>query len=158
MLTLYGHCFGAIVAFETAMRLEAVGTRVTALWTGSSLAPARQYLAPRVAYKQDDDFLADLSAFAPAVPTPLIPFVLPTLRADIRALESYRATPGRLGAEIGTLHATNDQLVPLSEATRWQTCTTGAFQLVEVEAGHFLLPEARDIIIRCVTDAHDGRN
>ncbi len=146
-LILYGHCFGAVVAFEAGLLLERRGISIEALWVGSSLSPARQHLAPRVCYKSDTEFVSDLAEFAPPIPPALIPLLLPTLRSDVNALERYRVTPGRLRASVGVVHSEGDKLVPPAEAIRWNECTSGSFSHTGMDVPHFLFPVARMAVL-----------
>jgi surfactin synthase thioesterase subunit len=66
----------------------------------------------------------------------LLDLLLPSLRADIEMLETYRYSPER-PLDCGGLL---DRMVPQILLHAWRARTTNAFQLHMVSAGHFCLP------------------
>jgi hypothetical protein len=70
------------------------------------------------------------------------------LRADYRAIETYRADPGRrLRCPVTVLAGTDDATTTPAEAQAWAGHTTGPFELRRFTGGHFfLVPRAAEVI------------
>src|SRR5215469_880038 len=145
---LYGHSLGAILAFETVRELRRQGAAEPEHLLASA-CPAPQL--PRndapMRHLDREDFLRKIQnryGEFPAVvrgDSELLDLLLPSLRADIEMLETYRYSPERpldcpITAYGGILDRTAPQI--LLHARRAQT--TNAFQPHMVSAGHFCLP------------------
>jgi surfactin synthase thioesterase subunit len=161
-LALFGHSMGAAVAFEVAIRLQALGTPARRLYASGRRAPSiagdsavhrlgdRELVeAIRVLDGTTPDLLADEE---------LVRLVLPAVRADYRAIETYRSAPGRaVDCPITALAGTDDHRVPLAHVHRWRRHTTGDFEVREFPGGHFYLvsnPEPVLETLRGVGDDH----
>ena len=141
-LILFGHSFGALLAFEVARQLSA--DRVQHLFVAACAAPhlPRQHKP-----------LADLP------PEALLPSVreryggqdvlclgegewlftaIPRLRADLRLAEAYHRAPGPpLTCPITALGGMEDHAVPPFVLTGWREQTQGLFRQVQFPGGHF---------------------
>ncbi len=144
---LLGHSFGGIVAFETAAQLESAGTAVQTLWVSSVAPPGEQ---PHGTTHQVDD--ADLWRAAVSLggidasvvaDDDLAALLLPALRADIKAHETYAVgndqTP--ISAPIHAVLGNRDRMVSAGEMAGWERLTGGRFQLTVRAGGHFHLHE-----------------
>ncbi|MEV3859889.1 alpha/beta fold hydrolase [Streptomyces sp. NPDC050095] len=142
---LFGHSMGALVAFETAMRLA----------RDELPAPQRLFLSGRsgpavrdkVRYDLFDDAailndVADLGGTdRDLLDDPEIQeMVLPALRGDYRAFGSYRWGGGEpLAVPMTVLVGDDDPMVTLTAAESWREHTTGDFDLRVFPGGHFYL-------------------
>ncbi|MEW1691792.1 thioesterase II family protein [Streptomyces sp. NPDC091265] len=143
-LTLFGHSMGATLAFEVARRLEASGTPPRTLFASGRRAPSR--VREETVHLADDDRLiadiAQLSGTDSAVlgDPEILRMILPAIRSDYKAAETYRFRPGPpLGLDVVTLVGDDDQQVTVEEAASWRTHTTASFELKVFPGGHFYL-------------------
>jgi surfactin synthase thioesterase subunit len=142
---LFGHSFGAHVAFETARSLTSRGWAPHQLVLSGAAAPHLPRVRAVVAGLSDDDLLARLCQLIdydhPALHhVELRQLLVPTLRADLHAQDDYR--PGidpRLDIPITVLHGTDDTMVRTEQAHAWAELTAGAFEFVPMAGGHMWL-------------------
>ncbi|MFF4606473.1 thioesterase II family protein [Streptomyces sp. NPDC001339] len=140
----FGHSMGAMVAFEVARRLEADGGELTHLFASGRRAPSR-YRAESVHRRDDDGIVAELKLLSGTDASllgdeELLRMILPAIRSDYTAVETYRCDPGAaIKAPITALTGDNDPRTTLEEAEDWRAHTTGAFDLRVYPGGHFFL-------------------
>jgi pyochelin biosynthesis protein PchC len=144
-LALFGHSMGAVLGYEVALRLQDDGAPpLLRLFASGRRAPSR-YRTEAV-HRLDDDMLVahvcslggvERAVFAdPEVQAMLIP----VLRADYTAAETYRHEPGRsLTCPITVLVGDADPLVTLDEALTWKEHTQDSTDLKSYPGGHFYL-------------------
>ncbi|MEU8976254.1 thioesterase II family protein [Streptomyces monashensis] len=143
-LTLFGHSMGASLGFEVALRLEQAGTTVRHLFASGRRAPST-VRDERVHLRDDDGLIADVKQLSGTDEQVLgdeeiVRMILPAIRADYRAAETYRYTPGPpLTCPITVLTGDADPHVTDAEARAWQRHTTGPFELKVFTGGHFYL-------------------
>ncbi|SEF27277.1 Surfactin synthase thioesterase subunit [Amycolatopsis pretoriensis] len=144
-VVFFGHSMGASLAFEVARRL---GSRVRGLVVSARRAPS----APRAAWVHelgDDALLADVRRLGGTdtrvLEHPrLARMVLPVLRNDYRAAETYHRRPGPdVSCPILALVGDRDPKVPEAEARRWAAHTSGEFELKTFAGGHFYVDDHR---------------
>jgi surfactin synthase thioesterase subunit len=146
----FGHSMGAVLAAELARALEARGGPLP----GQLLVSARR--PPHLPGTElplralpDATFLAEIQRRYGGIPAEilaqpeLLELLLPTLRADIAALELHR--PARrepLPCPITAFGGADDALTPHAHLEAWRDETRSAFRLRVFPGGHFYL-EAR---------------
>ena len=98
---IFGHSMGALVAFELTRALEARGARAPSrLFVSARRAPDEPDPKPPVHALPESQFLDELQERYGAIPDAvrnepeLLALMLPVLRADIRAVETYAPLPG----------------------------------------------------------------
>ncbi|MFE4690182.1 thioesterase II family protein [Streptomyces sp. NPDC056749] len=141
----FGHSMGAVVAYETARLLEsATGAGPSALFASGRRAPSTSR-DERLHLSDDRTLLAEVARQGGTPPAllsdpDLVAMILPSLRADYRAVERYGHLPGaRITAPVTVLVGTEDPKVTSREARAWQDHTDGTTEVLEFSGGHFFL-------------------
>ncbi|MGV9455992.1 thioesterase II family protein [Streptomyces sp. NPDC003635] len=145
-VVLFGHSMGAVLAYEIALRLEeSGGGELLGLIASGRRAPHR-FREETVHLRDDDGIIAEIRELSGTEPgilddEELVRMVLPALRADYRAVETYRVTPGAapLSVPVTVLTGESDSRVPLADARAWEELTTGTFRFRSFPGGHFYL-------------------
>lgn len=154
----YGHSLGALIAFEVAREMQRcretgpVHLFVSALRSPSLPNPNRPLHA-----LPDSTFVSEIEQLYGGIPGPvkqhkeLMQILLPTLRADVRLLESYVFLPGqRLGCPISAFGGLEDRTVSRGELALWQEQTRSCFALRMLPGDHFFLRSAHDRLLQAI--------
>jgi surfactin synthase thioesterase subunit len=143
-LVFFGHSLGALLAFEVTRRLEAGGTKVRHLIASGRMAPSR-HRDDRVHERGDEGLLAEMRSLSGTdqkvlADPELLRMILPALRGDYRAAETYRQSPdAAVDCPITVLVGDTDPKVDAAEAADWSRHTRGGFELRTFPGGHFYL-------------------
>jgi surfactin synthase thioesterase subunit len=142
-ILLYGHCSGAVVAYEAALRLP-VG-RLVALVVSANESPDR-VPAAGVWRLPAEAFLARVAAdgYLPAellADREMTELLEPALRADYRLLEEHPPSSRPLTVPVHAVVGADDLTVRSEDVAAWAHYTTAAFRLRTVPGGHNLLLE-----------------
>ncbi|MER7845480.1 alpha/beta fold hydrolase [Kitasatospora sp. NPDC096077] len=153
--TLYfGHSMGAVLAFETAWRLEQKGSHAPRGIIASGRRAPSTSRSETVHQRDDDGVLAELrlldgSNARALANEEILRMSMPAIRADYRAVERYAYEPGRvLRCPITALTGDADPRTTVAEAEAWQDHTTGGFRLEVLPGGHFFLAEQQTAVLR----------
>ncbi|MFH8477056.1 thioesterase II family protein [Streptomyces sp. NPDC018000] len=148
-LALFGHSMGALVAYEVACRLQELGTPVRELFLSGRRAASCPNDLEHLHTQDDAALVTELRAMdgtdGEVLTHPeLLRLILPSLRADYRAVESYRHRPRpRLTCPVTTLTGDSDPRVDRAQAAAWADHTTGRHELRVFPGGHFYLSAPR---------------
>ncbi|MGW7256828.1 thioesterase II family protein [Streptomyces sp. NPDC054834] len=143
-VTFFGHSMGASLAYEVARRFEERGTVLHGLFASGRRAPST-VREERVHLLDDDGLIEDITRLSGTDTQVLgdpeiLRMILPSIRADYRAAETYRYTPGpRLTCPLTALTGDDDPQVTMDEAGAWAEHTSGPFDLKVYPGGHFYL-------------------
>lgn len=144
-LTLFGHSMGAVIGFELARRFEADGQRPVRLLASGRRAPGTH--RDETTFDSDEAIMAEVRRLSGTAVSLLddeemMRAALPALRADYRAVESYRCGPDvAVDTPITVLTGDSDPKTTLDEAKAWDRHTKGACDLRVFTGGHFFLSE-----------------
>nr|AXL06119.1 thioesterase [uncultured bacterium] len=144
-LALFGHSMGAVLGYEVALRMRDAGLPAPAhLFASGRRAPSR-YRDEQVHEMSDDRIVSELKNLsgtdaAMLADPELLEMILPAIRSDYRAVETYRHDPGRtLDCPVTVLTGDSDPKVSVEEARAWAEHTTGPSDLRVLPGGHFFL-------------------
>ncbi|MFJ2746597.1 thioesterase II family protein [Streptomyces sp. NPDC087297] len=153
-VALFGHSLGASLAFEVALRLQEAGDPApVALFASGRRAPSHHRENQLVHLAPDDRLLAEIKALSGTDPAvladdELLRSVLPAIRGDYKAAETYRYRPGpALACPITVLTGDIDPAVTAEEAAGWADHTDGPFALHRFTGGHFYLNQHSSEVI-----------
>lgn len=142
----FGHSMGAVLAFETAWRLErkGSGTAPRALIASGRRAPST-HRVESVHRRDDDGIIAELKLLDGTDQGVLgneeiLRMALPAIRGDYEAIERYRCDEQRrVNCPITAVTGNADPRTTIEEATAWARHTAGSFRLEVLPGGHFFL-------------------
>ncbi|WP_406452468.1 alpha/beta fold hydrolase [Streptomyces sp. NBC_00876] len=155
-VALFGHSLGATLSFEVALRLEAAGVTPAALFASGRRAPSRHRDNEQVHLAPDEQLLSTIrrmNGTDPAVlaDEELLRAVLPAIRGDYRAAETYRYRPGpALTCPVVVLTGDSDPEVTPEEAHGWTTHTDGPCSFRTFAGGHFYLNDHAAEVIELI--------
>ncbi|MFE1438668.1 thioesterase II family protein [Streptomyces sp. NPDC058739] len=157
---LFGHSMGAVVAYEVALRLEALGVPPRGLVVTGRRAPSLPRVR-RVRFADDAELVAELkrlNAGNEAVTRLLddegvLRIVLPTLRGDYRAIERYhRPSAPPLRCPVVAMGGDADPVTPVADLEAWERHATASFRLRVFRGGHFFLDTHTDAVRQEILD------
>ena len=155
-LTIFGHCGGAVIAYELARRLTASGQRrVSRLIVSSQPAPSACGPAEPVAGPSREEFVAFLRSMGGTDETVLshpryLALLEPVFRADLAAAAGYRLPPdrARLDLPVTAIGGRSDSVVPRRRLDEWAGLTTGPFDVRQFDGDHFFLFAQGEPVLR----------
>jgi surfactin synthase thioesterase subunit len=143
---VFGHSFGAVLGFELVRWLRRRGRpQPDQLVVSGSAAPDRK--RPPRGHLPDKEFVAYLRTLG-GMPGALfddpevLDMMLPSLRADFEALESYEhAVEPPLDCALTAAAGSTDPRASLADLEEWIRHTSGSFRTAPFTGGHFYLLE-----------------
>ncbi|GAA3737459.1 thioesterase II family protein [Streptomyces tremellae] len=154
----FGHSMGATLAFAVARLLEGAGTRgPVGLFASARKAPSVPE-ERRVHLLGDAEVVAELKSLGGTAAgalddEELVRLVLPAVRSDYRALETYRPRPGeRLGCPVTAVLGDADPRVCPAQAAAWAGHTRTDFWIRVLPGGHFYLNDQVEAVADLVRE------
>jgi surfactin synthase thioesterase subunit len=154
---LFGHSMGATLAFEVARRCEEAGLKPLRVFASGRRAPST-HRDEQVHKRDDDGIVAELRSLSGTDgrvfgDEEILRMVLPAIRNDYRAAETYTCARGvRIQAPITALAGDDDPKADRQEVEAWGGHTEGEFDLQTYSGGHFYLMEHSAAVLRVIGD------
>lgn len=147
-IALFGHSLGAVLAYETALRLEQAAVTLRHLFVSAQPAPHMKR-AGKLHLGSEEALLEDI--YRQGHPgnvlldgTALRDVFLPIIRSDYEAIETYtRTQPRALNCPVDVLLGDTDTEVTETEGLGWQSTSLYPLTLQRFPGGHFYLIEQR---------------
>ncbi|MFJ4653384.1 thioesterase II family protein [Nocardia sp. NPDC088792] len=157
-LTLFGHSMGAVIAFEVARRLRRDGPGGPLhLFASGRRAPHLQR-GEMVHLRDDAGIAAEVRGLggteSPLLEDPeVLAMILPALRSDYRAVETYRFVPdGPPPCPITVLTGDRDPHTTVEEAREWARHSGDPFAVSVFPGGHFFLSSSATEVLALLSD------
>ena len=154
-LLVYGHSFGALVAYRAAFRLQSGSLQPEAVLVSARRAP---HLAPPKRYDHlpKAEFLAELDRFG-GIPEAIrrdpemMDFYLPIIRADLQLNDGYvNSEAEKVHAPVYLFSAQSDRVATAEELDGWRHATYSRFEHKVFEGGHFFIQEDAEGFTACI--------
>jgi surfactin synthase thioesterase subunit len=156
----YGHSMGSLIGYELTLRLEAAGAAAPKCLFVSSRRPPDVPSSDQAIHDLPDrEFVDALRERYGGLPEEvvrepeLLRLVLPAIRADLRALETYRPAPGRrIRCPIRAYGGVHDLRPTPDELRGWERLSTEPLTVRLFDGGHFFIADHREALLRDVVD------
>ncbi|MBL1103062.1 thioesterase [Streptomyces sp. 5-8] len=158
----FGHSMGAVLAFEVASRIARdEGVAPAHLFVSGRRAPSR-VRHEELHRAGTAALVAEVRALGGTDPRvladkDLLDLVLPTIRADYTAIETYRfdsAPP--LSCDVTAMVGDSDPKASIDDTAAWSQHTLGRFDLRIFPGDHFYLDECRAGVLDVIASALSG--
>jgi surfactin synthase thioesterase subunit len=156
---LFGHSMGAILAFETALALRGSGRAPVRVILSGCAAPATMKGRNRRRAALSDEaligVLRELGGTPPEVleNTEMLELVLPMLRADFAAVESYVVGPGAsIDVPLAIWTGREDADAAPDDVAGWRVHTSSTFELRTFPGDHFYVESARGQLLAAIVE------
>lgn len=155
-LALFGHSMGSTVAYEVARRLERSGIAPVGMIASAGRGPSA-LLGDTVHLRDDRGLVAALRALSGTESSvlddeELLRLVLPAVRGDYKAVETYRHTgEQKLTCPIRVLLGEADDMTTMDQANAWRAHTSASCDITVFPGGHFYLNEQFETVMRTIT-------
>ena len=155
-LSLFGHCMGAVVAFEFARVAERNGVPVRVLWASAGQAPSTVAASGPLPIS-DSGVLADMVDLGGTDPVLLedeefVELLVKAVQADYHAFNAYSCRPDVcIRADIHAVVGNRDHRIGREMLAAWGTHTSGRFMLSDFDGGHFYLNDHLNTVAQLVS-------
>ena len=154
----FGHSMGAVIATEVARALQSSGGPMPShLFVSARRPTALADPDPPLAHLPDAELVAELNRRYGGIPPEvmehkeLMALLLPALRADLSALESFQPKLGtRLSMPLHVFGGLGDARVPRAHLEAWQADAQGPFRVRQFPGGHFYLASQQAALLEDV--------
>lgn len=152
----FGHSMGAVIAVEVARKLmiQALPPPIHIFVSGRRPPHMPDPMLP-LHKLSDEDFVAEINRRYGGIPSAILDnpdvlaLMLPALRADITALETFPAKPRTpVSVPITVFGGDRDLLTPRSHLEAWKSETTRPIEIRLFPGGHFYLERESGTVIR----------
>jgi medium-chain acyl-[acyl-carrier-protein] hydrolase len=155
----FGHCLGALIAFELARRLGAsVNSGLRHLFVAGCRAPQLPRVGRSIHTLPDSAFIERLRELkqTPEIllhNSELMSLYLPALRADFGVWETYVYADGEpLACPISAFGGMEDAKLTPDAVQPWRAQTRNAFVRRALPGNHFFLHSSRPLLLQLISD------
>lgn len=146
-VAIWGHSMGALLGYELCRALAEDGLDPPVhLFASGRLPPHRPRRLDQYHLADDDGLIArlhELGGIHPEVlaDRDLMSLLLPTIRADVTACETYRWPPDRapLNVPVTVIGGDADPDVPANDLAAWRELTLAPCRIEVLAGGHFFI-------------------
>jgi surfactin synthase thioesterase subunit len=157
----FGHSMGAVLALEVAQALEAAGRQAPSqIFLSARRPPHLPKMEQDLHTLPDEAFLAELGNRYGGVPAEvlehqdLLDLLLPPLRADITALETFKPPERRpMASALTAFGGDEDRFATVEQLRAWRVYTSAPFRVRMFRGGHFYLDTARSELLSDIAQA-----
>lgn len=160
----FGHSMGGLVSFELARLLrKKYGLNPAHLFVSGYRAPQVPDPDPPIRALPEPEFLEELRRLngtpeAVLENAELMQLLLPALRADFAAIETYVYTPeSPLDCPITAFGGLQDREVSCDDLKAWREQTNAAFSLKMLPGDHFFLHSAQPLLLQSLSQELYGQ-
>lgn len=161
---LFGHSMGALVSYETARVLRRRGAPLpVALCVSGRRAPTVPDDGPPIHALSDADFVTAMCDRYNGIPQVILDqpdmmdMLVPIMRADIEALETYRHAPDApLAVPFVVLGGRDDPQMAPHNVAGWRALTTERYTERLFPGGHFYLQDDPAALVAALVESLDG--
>jgi surfactin synthase thioesterase subunit len=151
----YGHSLGGLIAFEVTRLLRRRGGPMPRhMFIGAHRAPHLPNPHPPIRHLADAEFIDQIRRRYDGIPQAvldnpeLLELMLPCLRADFHAYETYDyVEDSPLPCPMSVFGGEKDTYVTATEVAGWREQTSAAFRLRMTNGNHFFLQTHRPAIL-----------
>lgn len=153
---LFGHSMGALLGFELARMLHHEGRSPAQLFVSAHRAPQLPDTEEPLHALPEPELIEQLRKLNGTPPeilahAELLELMLPVLRADFAACETYAYAPGPpLACPLTAFGGLRDPHVPREALAAWQTQTSGPFALRMFPGDHFFLSSDQQQLLAAI--------
>ncbi|MFI8391490.1 thioesterase II family protein [Streptomyces sp. NPDC085540] len=158
-LVFFGHSMGAVVGYEVTRRMQRQGDHnPLGLIVSGRRAPCLPSVERNIHLRGDVGLIDELrrqngTAASLLEDEEIVRMILPSLRGDYRAIETYRHQDGpELTCPITGLTGDEDPGATVEQVAAWENHTHAAFEMRVFPGGHFYLSEHWDAVGAAVRD------
>lgn len=157
-LIFFGHCLGALIAYETALALmKKHSIQIIHFFASACPAPhTHQVTSPiyHLPSKQFLDHIQQRSYFqTKPISNEVCKILLSGLRADFKLYETYsRSEAISLPCPITVMSGNDDDFIEQEQILKWNTLTQSKFQTALFPGNHLYLHQAMGDILETIED------
>lgn len=157
-ISLFGHSFGAILAFETCVQLKEKAVPVERIFL-SGAAPVGMSAGPFSSDAGDDELMQAVSSLGFLRPGwsrhhKELSAIISALRSDLKVLEEYARglRPTSVDSPITVMGGRADETVSIAALQTWRNLTTEACEVLEFPGGHFFPQTHEQKVTSCICE------
>lgn len=156
----YGHSFGGVVAFEVIEQLRRDGRpQPQHLFVGAAPPPREQACEAPLHNLPEPEFIEGVQARYAGIPSAVLAepeilrLLLPAVRADLTAFETYSYQPAHpLACPITAFVGVDDPVAGVERSAGWRRYTSGRFEIIVLPGDHFFLRLGSDHLAHCLRE------